>query len=862
MKNLFVLFFVSSFSVCFSQTLEERIYASTEQFYSEPNLKNLQILNSEIKIYEPQLRTEDEYFAFINLIVNKAYYLGEQNKQREAISAYEKAHQIYIKNNVASYDIVEYCLIPLGILYHKTNAYLKAENIIKHYIVIAKKQNNKTQQITGSINLAGLYQSLNRHQSVINIIDKTLQIDGIKKQQKQRLNSLKRRSQLLLETNQEKLLLDGDIVFSIKEDFETLQLKYQLNLKNEDYNKAFSYFNRIKNNTLKNKLTSSRALAKLSFQEAQLYYLINKPDKALQELKNTLAILLPKFKDLQHLNETNLYPENTFLDVFDLLAEMEANPEKKLSYHNLGIYVANLLDYESSSEESLIVKANANRNRSEKCIGILHQLYLKDRDSIFLQQAINYAEQHKVSILKNRSERRNRIQKYGDSDSTLIKENLLLKEQRQLTNRLLNRPANKNLINAQDSIRLRLIKINNELKFLQDLIKQNYSIESTKAITLKDIYTKLKAENTTIVEYFYGKNAIYQFVFSEKNHAFNKIPIHQNTTQDIINFISYFNDATKINSDVAAYTEDAFSIYNLLKFNAVSDQPNVIIIPDGWINFIPFETLLYTKTTSTIFSKMPFVVNNQSLAYNSSLLFYLNDNKERLEDNLLGIFPVFKDSNQELLHTINEAKSIETQIPSKLLMHQLATKESFIKKASDYSILHLSTHATSGDFVNPATISFSNTILSLNELYNLNLNPNLVVLSACETGIGKLVKGEGTMSIASGFQYAGAKNILFSLWQINDLSTSEIMSSFYRYYGNGKSAVFSNTQSKIDYLSNNTISNAKKSPYYWGAFTYYGDSQELKSAKSIVLLWSLGVLALLIIVFLMFKYYYKNANGT
>ncbi|WP_299116148.1 CHAT domain-containing protein [uncultured Winogradskyella sp.] len=862
MKNLFVLFFVSSFSICFSQTLEERIYASTEQFYSEPNLKNLQILNSEIKTYEPQLRTEDEYFAFINLILNKAFYLSENNYLKQAISAYEKAHQLYTKNNIYSYDIVEYCLIPLGILYNKTNAYIKAENITKHYISVAKQQGNKAQQISGSINLAKLYQSLNKHESVISIVNKTLEFEGISKSQLHRLHSIKQRSLLLMRTNQDKLLLDGDTVFNSGDNLETLELNYQLVKEKKDYKKAYSYFNQIKNKHLKNKLTSKRELAKLSFEEAQLHYLLNKPHKALNELKNSLAILLPEFKDLQQLNENDLYPENTFLDVFDLLAELETNPEKKLSYHNLGFYVANLLDNENSSEESFIVKASANRNRSEKCISILHQLYLKGRDSVFLQRAINYAEQHKVSILKNSSQRRDRLRKYGNTDSTLIKENLLLKEQKQLTNRLLNRPANKGPINEQDSIRLRLIKINNELKSLQDSIKQNYTIENNKSITLKNIYQKLKAENTTIVEYFYGKNAIYQFVFSEKNYAFNKIAINQNTTQDIINFISYFNDATKINSDVTAYTENAFSIYNLLKFNAVRDQSNIIVIPDGLINFIPFETLLYNKTTSTTFSKMPFVVNNQSLAYNSSLLFYLNDKKERLEDKLLGVFPVFKDSDQELLHTIKEAKSIETQIPSKLLMHQLATKESFIKKANDYSILHLSTHATSGDFVNPATISFSDSALSLTELYNLNLNPNLVVLSACETGIGKLVKGEGSMSIASGFQYAGAKNILFSLWQINDLSTSEIMSSFYKYYGNGKSAVFSNTQSKIDYLNNNTISNAKKSPYYWGAFTYYGDSQELKSSESIVFLWSLGLLALLIIVFLIFKYNYKNANDT
>jgi len=65
--------------------------------------------------------------------------------------------------------------------------------------------------------------------------------------------------------------------------------------------------------------------------------------------------------------------------------------------------------------------------------------------------------------------------------------------------------------------------------------------------------------------------------------------------------------------------------------------------------------------------------------------------------------------------------------------------------------LHISTHATSGDFVNLATISFSDDTLLLTEVYKLNLNPNLVVLSACETGVGKLIKGDGVMSITSGF---------------------------------------------------------------------------------------------------------------
>lgn len=138
----------------------------------------------------------------------------------------------------------------------------------------------------------------------------------------------------------------------------------------------------------------------------------------------------------------------------------------------------------------------------------------------------------------------------------------------------------------------------------------------------------------------------------------------------------------------------------------------------------------------------------------------------------------------------------------------------------------------------------------LNELYSLDLNAHLVVLSACETGVGKLYKGEGAMSIARGFQYAGAENLLFTLWQINDLSTSQIMESFYENYTDLQSAYLANNRSKIDYLKNETIGNAKKSPYYWSAFVYYGqlDAAKTNGFNFYIIFGSLLVLIVLLLV--------------
>jgi len=188
-----------------------------------------------------------------------------------------------------------------------------------------------------------------------------------------------------------------------------------------------------------------------------------------------------------------------------------------------------------------------------------------------------------------------------------------------------------------------------------------------------------------------------------------------------------------------------------------------------------------------------------------------------------------------------------------LLMQDQATKSNFIKNASKFDVLHLSTHATSGTLTEPARIEFYDSTMYLNELYSLNINNELVVLSACETGVGRLQKGEGALSIARGFQYAGAKRMLFSLWQINDLSTSQIMQLFYKDYSTNNSGVDANHNSKINYLKNEAINNIKKSPYYWSAFVYYGDFSSILETPFLDIYTYLFVAIVIIVLLLIYK---------
>jgi CHAT domain-containing protein len=111
------------------------------------------------------------------------------------------------------------------------------------------------------------------------------------------------------------------------------------------------------------------------------------------------------------------------------------------------------------------------------------------------------------------------------------------------------------------------------------------------------------------------------------------------------------------------------------------------------------------------------------------------------------------------------------------------------------------------------------------KIYNLKLNAEMAVLSACNSGTGKMQKGEGMMSLARGFIYAGCPSIVMTLWQVTDKSSSELMTSFYRYLKKGKSKQEAMRLAKIDYLEQ--ADDLTSNPYFWSGFVVLGDSHPI-----------------------------------
>ncbi len=143
---------------------------------------------------------------------------------------------------------------------------------------------------------------------------------------------------------------------------------------------------------------------------------------------------------------------------------------------------------------------------------------------------------------------------------------------------------------------------------------------------------------------------------------------------------------------------------------------------------------------------------------------------------------------------------------------------------------------------------FTDGDLTSSEIYVSNSEANLAVLSACNTGFGKLEKGEGVMSMARAFHFSGVPSVIMSLWKVPDKETKEIMVSFYKHLKKGETKSVALRNAKIDYLVSVDDKNLKH-PYFWSGFILNGNTDALMPAKNNYYYFISGILVIGLIIF-------------
>jgi len=206
-----------------------------------------------------------------------------------------------------------------------------------------------------------------------------------------------------------------------------------------------------------------------------------------------------------------------------------------------------------------------------------------------------------------------------------------------------------------------------------------------------------------------------------------------------------------------------------------------------------------------------------------------------------------------------EIDGIGEHMNQQVYFNDLATEGNFKKHAEGYKILHLAMHTYVSPNTNARTQLVFNTeknsdedgFLNIDEIYNLRLNADLTVLSACKTGDGILQTGEGVMSLARSFLYAGCPSIIMTLWSVEDQSSAKLVTSFYKNLTEGISTSRALQQAKLEHLQN--ANRLSSHPFFWAAYVNIGEpSVIIKSNKYLIELFFLA--AAILILFIILKW--------
>lgn len=356
---------------------------------------------------------------------------------------------------------------------------------------------------------------------------------------------------------------------------------------------------------------------------------------------------------------------------------------------------------------------------------------------------------------------------------------------------------------------------------------------SENGIDVKTLQASIIKDNQTVVEYFLADNYVYAFTITKSQIEFKRLAASKKTKAAIVEFRTQLSKQ----QDLAIASK---ILYKLLLEDLNLKTSHLIVIPDKELNHLPFEALI---------NKDGYLIENYTISYSgsSSLLATQQDDffNFKFDSNWSGFAPTYK-TNTTLTSNQDEITTIAKLMKGDAFLGDQASIDNFKIQAQNSSILHLATHAQV-DHNNPLynqLIFSKDAVLTASDIYTLAINADLTVLSACETGFGKLEKSEGVMSMSRAFQYAGVKSTMMSLWKIPDQETSKLMASFYTYLKKGFSKDKALQKAKLEYLKT-TDDIALKHPYYWSGFIISGDIAPLENTSK---LWIILLILIAIVV--------------
>jgi CHAT domain-containing protein len=487
-----------------------------------------------------------------------------------------------------------------------------------------------------------------------------------------------------------------------------------------------------------------------------------------------------------------------------------------------------------------------------------YMAYKNDQEQAYIDNILAFLT-HSTAFKFNAEVKQAELFSKGEKKNLALKQIHLLKRIRKMENELLA------LKGSSNSHRREIL----EEKLFEDKRKafnitftlQHYHgsfLDSLQAFYIHlDKVQKEIQENEAIIAYFMGEEAIYSLFITPKEVKVSRKEKGKAFDQ---NLMDYYRSLKTGSNDLKAHAVTLYD-YLLEPFSdRLEDVSKLTVIPDGALNQIPFETLLDGEDKNKAF-----LIEKMAVSYNYSIYLWLkNQSKEQKDDlNFIGFAPVFSDVKIELdsLNPLSYNQALRSAYPdirdgnnlapipytaaeiidiqklfinkdkkARIFLHNEASEKNLKSNLKGHSIVHIATHgfsseedpSLSGLFMyenieNDSTNITNDGFIHLGEIFTLDSDAKLVVLSACKTGTGKISKGEGVLALPKAFIFAGVPNLMASLWKIHDEKTKNLMIDFYRRVLDGKNYSEALRAAKIQQIENG------ETPLDWSGIVLIGN---------------------------------------
>jgi len=608
--------------------------------------------------------------------------------------------------------------------------------------------------------------------------------------------------------------------------------------------------------------------ASIHLQMSNYYYEIGEYDESLKEIQLALISLVTDFDDRSL--EVNPVLNDNIIST-RILIDALMHKTKLLKTVSLNKNDSELLDIASetalitsqaidllrveyqtpAAKELLITKS---KDFFEDAIDITLLLFEETQKEHYLDLAFQHMEKSKSILLIENVRSRNKLAFNNLPDSISNEEKSLSRSIALVKGQLFeaqNQGDSTNLDHLEKEFFQKKLDYDLLLNFIEENYPEYFSFQHSIFNTSISAIQNFLAEKEMLISYFYGKCNLYVIGVSQEDVKHSILNLDGDLQSSIATLVQSFEKRT-FDPELSRLVFEQI-LQPVLKDPLVINS--VILLPDGVLHYLPFESLIVSSESDT---RNQYLIQDYTVYYmHSTSLPEVEEGSSGSELAYIGFSPSYSVNSNPLLASRSARdiqiasqleklpmaeKEIETSaslLGGEYLVDQDATEENFKRMAKNANIIHIASHTIIDDeepmnsklVFSPGADSIEDGLLHTYELYNMQLNAELACLSACNTGFGKIKSGEGVVSLAKGFFYAGVPNVMMSLWSVPDVSTSEIMTSFYKELKRGVGKADALRNAKLSYLAQ--ADQNTSDPYYWAAFTMIGDNQSVKIGHAI-----------------------------